>query len=92
MDSERFFGGSPAGVLLRLVILSVIVGIVLSALGITPANLFYRLNLLMQRLYEMGFGTVETLLQYFLIGAAVVFPIWLIVRLMSGFRAKKDVR
>jgi hypothetical protein len=90
MNSERFFGGSPGGVLLRLVILSVVVGIVLSALGITPANLFYRLNLLMQRLYEMGFGTVEVVLQYFLIGAAVVFPIWLLTRLLSGFRSRKD--
>ena len=33
---ERFFGGNPALVLLRLVILSLIVGVVLAALGFSP--------------------------------------------------------
>ena len=32
--------------------------IVLSALGITPDNLIYRLGLLVQRIYDMGFGAV----------------------------------
>ena len=33
---ERFFGGNPALVLLRLIILSLIVGVVLAALGFSP--------------------------------------------------------
>ena len=39
MDRRQFFGDSVAGTLLRLVLLSVVVGIIFSVLGITPFNL-----------------------------------------------------
>jgi hypothetical protein len=90
MDHERIFGGNPVSVIIRLVLLSVVVGIVLSALGITPANLFYHLDLLLRRLYDMGFGAVQWVFGYFLIGAMVVVPIWLISRLFSASRSGKD--
>lgn len=88
MSLERIFGGSPAGVIIRLVVLSIIVGIVMSALGIRLDNIFYRLNILARRLYDMGFGAVEWVFGYFLIGAVIVVPIWLLTRLISGWRTK----
>jgi hypothetical protein len=88
MDRDRLFGGNPLGVFIRLVLLSVVVGIVLSALGMTPTDLLYRFNILARRIYDMGFGAVESILQYFLVGAVIVFPIWLIVRLMGSFRGR----
>ena len=36
---ERFFGGNPALVMLRLAILSLIVGVLLAALGFSPFEL-----------------------------------------------------
>ncbi|HXF55502.1 MAG TPA: DUF6460 domain-containing protein [Hyphomicrobiaceae bacterium] len=89
MDRERVLGGSPLGVAIRLVLLSIVVGIVMSALGITPANLFYHLDLLVRRLYDLGFAWIEWLLGYFLLGAIVVFPIWIVARLIGviGTRA-----
>lgn len=90
MDRERFFGSNPAGVIIRLVLLSIVVGIVLSALGIRPDNLFYHLNLIVRRLYDMGFGAVEWVFGYFLIGAIVVIPIWLIARLVGMGKPKQE--
>ena len=89
---EWFFGGNPWGVAIRLIILSVVVGVILSALGIGPENLFYHLQILIRRLYDLGFGAVDWMFKYFLVGAIVVVPIWLIVRLISGLRggAKKS--
>lgn len=83
MDRERLFGGNTASVLIRLVLLSIVVGIVLSTLGIRPDNLFYHLNLIVRRLYDMGFGAVEWIFGYFLVGAMVVIPIWLLARLIG---------
>ena len=88
MDLERYFGGNPLGVLLRLVVISIVVGIIMSALGLTPGELFRRIDFLLQRIYDMGFRWVESLLGYFLIGAVIVVPIWLIARLF-GSGAKK---
>lgn len=86
MDRNTFFGGNIIGVLVRLTLLSVVVGIVLSALGITPQNFFYRLNILLKNIYDLGFGAFDWVLQYFLLGAIIVFPIWFIARLLGVFR------
>lgn len=84
MDMERILGGSPVAVIVRLVLISIVVGIALSALGLTPGELFRRIDFLLQRLYDMGFRWVEWLVGYFLIGAVIVVPVWLIARLMGG--------
>jgi hypothetical protein len=90
MQWDRIFGGNPLGVIIRLVVLSIVVGIVLSALGISFDNLFWRLQVLAQRIYGMGWGAVEWAVQYFLLGAVIVVPIWLIARLAGGARRRDD--
>ncbi len=79
----RFFGGSPAGVLLRLVVISFVVGIVLNALGVSPFDIINGLRELAWRVYMLGFDSIEWIVRYFLLGAVIVFPIWLIVRLLK---------
>lgn len=90
MDRQTFFGGNPLGILVRLVLLSVIVGIVLSALGITPRNFLYHLNVLARRIYDLGFASIDWLIQYFLLGALIVFPVWFIARLLGVLGGKPD--
>ncbi len=90
MRLEQIFGGNPVGVIVRLVILSVVVGIILSALGITPDNIVYRLSLLVRRIYDMGWGAVQWALGYFLNGAVIVIPIWLLSRLFGGGKRPDD--
>ena len=90
MQWDRIFGGNPLSVITRLVVLSIVVGIVLSALGITFDNLFWRLQVLAQRIRDMGWEAVEWAIQYFLLGAVIVVPIWLIARLVGGARRRDD--
>lgn len=90
MDHNTVFGGNPLGVILRLAILSIVVGIVLSALGITPRNFLYHIDLIVRRIYDMGFGAIEWILGYMAVGAMVVVPIWLIARLMGYGRRADD--
>ena len=80
---ERFFGGNPALVLLRLAILSLIVGVVLAALGFSPFDIIDSLRRLIARIYDMGFAAVEKALRYFLLGAVIVFPVWLVMRVLK---------
>ncbi len=86
---ERFLGGSPGVVLIRLSVISLIVGILLSALGLSPYDIINSIRTLAQRIYDMGFDAVEWIFRYFLLGAVVVLPIWLIARLvkMTGKRS-----
>ncbi len=90
MDRNTFLGGSVLGVLVRLVVLSIVVGVVLSALGITPHNIFYQFNVLLERIYDLGFGAIESVLGYLILGAVVVVPVWFISRLIKVSR-RSDV-
>jgi Family of unknown function (DUF6460) len=88
MDRTTFWGGNPLSVLIRLALLSVVVGIVLSALGINLRNFFDRINTLLRNIYDLGFGAIDWMLQYLLLGAIVVVPIWLITRITASGRNK----
>ena len=90
MDRNTFLGGSPLGVLIRLVLLSIVVGVILSALGITPDNFFYQIRLLLQRIYDLGFGAFVSVVEYLVLGAMVVVPIWLIARLIKTMRRSNE--
>ncbi len=83
LSLNRFLGGTPASVLARLVVMSFILGIVLSAFGVSPFDIVSGLRDLAARIYNLGFGTVEWVLRYFLLGAVIVFPVWLIARLLK---------
>ena len=78
----RFFGGSPGRVLVQLVVISFVVGIVLNAVGVSPYDIVNGLKDLAFRIYSMGFGTIEWAFRYFLLGAVIVFPVWLLMRLL----------
>lgn len=89
---ERFFGGNPALVIVRLAILSLIVGIFLAALGFSPFDIIQSVRELVARIYDMGFAAVEKGLRYFLLGAVIVFPIWFIARLIKLMGGREEGR
>lgn len=85
----RFLGGSPFEVFIKLLLMSFVVGIILSALNIDPLDIITGIQNLITRIYELGFESIEWALRYLALGAAVVVPIWLILRLFKVFG--KDV-
>lgn len=84
----RAFGGSPLAVLGRLVLVSILVGVILSALGLDPFNIVRSIERLAHTLWNMGFDTFRWLWRYFLLGAVIVIPIWLLTRLVNAPRGK----
>ncbi len=86
MDLKTIFGGNPLAVIVRLALISLVVGIVLSALGIDLHNFMYRLSSLLRDIWDLGFRSLDWVLQYTLLGALVVVPIWLIARVAGGLR------
>jgi hypothetical protein len=38
---------------------------------------------LVRGIYDMGFGAVERIVRYVLLGAAIVIPVWLVIRIVS---------
>ncbi|MDI1344090.1 MAG: DUF6460 domain-containing protein [Pseudolabrys sp.] len=86
--ATRFFGGSPLAVLGRLLLVSILVGVILSVLGLDPFDIVHSLERLIRSLWDMGFDAIRWLWRYFLLGAVIVIPIWLIIRLINAPRGK----
>ncbi len=83
---QRFFGGPPLAVVGRLILLSILVGVILAAIGLDPWNILESVRQLTMRVWNMGFDAVRWLWRYFLLGAVIVVPIWLLVRLAKAPR------
>ena len=81
---RRFLGGSPLGVLIKLALLSILVGFVLSVFGFNPFNIIQSIQNLIVGIYNLGFEAFDWLWRYLLLGAVIVIPIWLIMRLIQS--------
>lgn len=80
----RFLGGSPLRVLVQLLLLSLVVGVLMAALGLEPLDLVDWIVRTFRRIVDMGFGAVEQVGRYLLLGAAVVIPIWIVLRIINA--------
>ena len=84
----RFLGGTPLSVAFRLILLSILVGVVLAAIGFDPYNILRSIELLFRRLWDLGLDAINWLWRYFLLGAVIVIPIWLLSRVFGTPRGR----
>jgi hypothetical protein len=84
MNLRDFLGGTPLAVALRLALLSVLVGVLLSVFGITPRNFFRVIDDFARSIYDLGFGAITWMLDYLVLGAMLVVPLWFIIRLLRA--------
>lgn len=84
---NRFFGGSPLSVLVRLILLSILVGVILSAIGLDPFDIWRSIERLFRSIWNMGWDAIDWAWRYFLLGAVIVVPIWLVLRLTRAGRS-----
>jgi uncharacterized oligopeptide transporter (OPT) family protein len=81
---ERFFGGSPGGVIVRLLLLSLVVGFTLSAFGLDPQDIVQGAIDMFHEVLRDGFGIFRSIGAYIATGAVLVVPIWLLIRLAKA--------
>jgi hypothetical protein len=81
---NRFLGGSPASVIVKLVFLSLLVGALMALLGLTPTLLIDRVAGFVRALIDLGFDAFGDVALWILYGAVIVVPIWLLSRIFGG--------
>lgn len=86
MSMQRFLGGSPGSVLVKLIFISLLVGAFMAAVGITPMGLVDRITGMLRGIFDLSLDTVKQILLWLLYGAMIVVPIWLILRIIGYFR------
>jgi len=87
---HRILGGEPLSVAFRLIVLSIVVGVVLALLGLSPYALLDNLRIAILRIYNMGFDAFGWLFKYFLLGAVIVVPLWLVSRFWALLSRRPD--
>lgn len=80
---NRFLGDTPLRVAIKLIVISFLVGVVMSALGWTPFDVIDRMADFLTGLWAMGFDAVYRFWGYFLLGAAIVVPAFLVLRIVN---------
>ncbi|OAP41154.1 hypothetical protein AU381_04530 [Sinorhizobium glycinis] len=80
---NRFLGDSPLRILVKLVVVSILVGFVMTVFDWRPMDILDGIRDFVVDLWRTGFAALGRVGDYLLLGAAVVIPAFIILRLLS---------
>ena len=80
---NRFLGDTPMRTIVKLVILCVVVGFIMSTFGFYPMDVVIWIRHVFQNLWHSGFATLGKVGNYMLLGAAIVIPLFILLRILN---------
>lgn len=80
---NRFLGDSPLRVLVKLLVLSVALGFLMSVFGLYPDDILRAVRDFVINLWETGFDALGRVGDYLLLGAVIVVPVFVLIRVLS---------
>ncbi len=81
---SNFLGDTPLRTVVKLAVLSVVVGIIMAALNLTPLDVWYMARDFVRWVYEVGYEAFGRIGVYFVYGAMVVVPVFILMRLLAA--------
>ncbi|PDT00910.1 hypothetical protein CO666_28505 [Rhizobium chutanense] len=82
-QANRFLGDSIGRTVIKLIVVSLIVGFVMTVFGLTPWNIIYGFRDFILEIWHRGFSALGRVGDYLLLGATIVIPLFVILRLFS---------
>ena len=79
----QFLGDTPGRTAVKLLVISLVVGIIMSAIGYTPMDVWHAFTGFVERVYRLGFEAFGRFGEYLVYGAMVVVPVFLIMRFLK---------
>lgn len=80
---NRFLGDTPLRILIKLLILSVAAGFLMSFFGLYPDDILYMIRRFVLDLWHTGFAALGRVGDYIMLGAVIVVPAFILIRLLS---------
>lgn len=80
---NRFLGGSPLNVAIKLIVVSIIVGFVMKVFGWYPLDLVLAVRDFAVDLWHKGFAALGQFGDYLVLGGAIVVPVFILLRVLS---------
>ena len=84
---NRMLGDTPGRTVLKLLVVSFIVGVIMSAFNWFPMDVLYWIRDAAINLWETGFAALGRFGSYLLLGASIVIPAFIILRLLNYRRS-----
>lgn len=85
---NNILGDTPGRTVLKLLVISFIVGVIMSAFHWYPMDVFYWIRDAVINLWETGFAALGRFGTYLVLGASIVIPAFVILRLLNYRRPK----
>ena len=80
---NRVLGDSPGRTIVKLIVVSLVVGFVMAVFGLDPWDIVYGIRDFVQDLWYQGFHALGRVGDYLILGATIVIPVYIILRLFS---------
>ena len=80
---NRFLGDSIGRTIIKLIVVCLIVSFVLAFFGFTPDNIVDTIRYYFLDLWYNGFQALGRVGDYLLLGAIIVVPVFIVLRLLS---------
>jgi len=80
---NRLLGDTPGRTAVKLLILSVVVGFVMSMMGLSPWDLVRFIDDGIREIWRSGFQALGRIGDYLLVGAMIVIPVFIILRILN---------
>lgn len=81
---NRFLGDTPGRTIVKLIVVSLIVGFIMAVFGIVPADILFGIRNFILDIWNTGFAALGRIGDYLLLGATIVIPVFIVLRLMSS--------
>ncbi|MDZ7824122.1 MAG: DUF6460 domain-containing protein [Ahrensia sp.] len=83
MQTQHFLGDTVGRTIVKLLVISILVGMTMSVFDIAPFDVVYAVRDFFVRLWESGFAALGRFGDWLILGASVVIPVFLILRVLN---------
>jgi hypothetical protein len=83
MSVRSFLGDSVARTIVKLIVISILVGMVMNVFDLYPMDLVYAFRDFVVNLWEKGWAALGRFGDWLILGAMVVVPVFIIMRLLN---------
>ena len=82
-EVDKVLGDSVARTIVKLIVISLIVGFLMAIFGVDPWDVIYGVRNFILDIWHSGFNALGKIGDYLLLGATIVIPVFIVLRLLS---------
>ena len=83
MTANRFLGDTVGRTIIKLVVVSILVGMVMNVFNIYPFDILYAFRDFIVNLWEKGWAALGRFGDWLVLGGMVVVPVFILLRLLN---------